>query len=663
LIDLLERGRDASRRHAWTEVIEAFTTADGDVGLAADDLRALGHAQWWSGHPDDATDAFERAFAGYVEAGRPAEAAEVAMELAYRALRGLKESVGGGWLGQAARLLEEIPESSSHAWLAVFGAFITIIETRYDEGLEQLDSALAMARRTNNPSALYLGISIKGYALTLMGRWQEGITLIDEAAAAAAGGQLDLRVASDIFCTTIAACRDSGDLERAGQWADEGERWMKRNGSGGYPGVCRVHRAELKMLRGDWEGAEVEARQACRELEQYRLSDAVGYGQYAIGEIRLRMGDLDGAAAAFDRAYELGHPAQPGLALLQLARGEIANAGKSIARAVAATAGASGPADRLTRARLLPAQVDIALAAGDLETTRLAVEELETIATDYGRPLFRAGAMTARGELLLGEEKAAEATPILGQSWRLWQTTDLPYESARARLHYAEALAADGDPTTARRDILAARSTFERLGAALDLQRVEALLAGDGAGASGAEAASGPAHAAIRVTRAFMFTDIVTSTDLLGVMGDEAWTEVLAWHDRELRAAFAAHRGDEVSHTGDGFFVAFEHASDGIACAVDIQRRLARHRREHGFAPWVRIGLHTAEATRRGRNFAGQGVHVAARVGAVAGREEILVSSATADAAAPVAFPLSAARAVELKGVREPVEVRTVDWR
>jgi len=659
VIETLERGRAAAGRHAWNEAVEAFAAADLEGGLAPDDLLALGHAHWWSGHPDEATEAFERAYAGFVEAGRPGDAADVAMELAYRAFRDLKESVGSGWLGQAARLLGDTPESSAHASMAVFGAFNAIIQTRYAEGLELLEAAMALARRTNNTSVLYLGTSLKGYTLMLTGHLQEGMTLIDEAAAAAASGQLDLRVASDIFCTTIAACREAGDLERAGQWADEGERWMKRNGAGGYPGVCRVHRAELKMLRGDWAGAEVEARQACTELEQYRLGDAVGFAQYAIGEIRLRMGDLEGAATAFDRAYELGHDAQPGLAILQLARGEVTDARKSIARAVTTVAGISGPADRLKRARLLPTQVEIALAGRDLETARKAVEELESIATDFGRPLFRAGAMTARGELLLGEEKAAEATPILGQSWRLWQTTDLPYESAQARLHYAEALAADGDPATARRDLMAARSVFERLGAALDLQRVDALLAGEGAETP----ALGPAHAGVRVTRTFMFTDIVTSTDLLGVMGDEAWTEVLAWHDRELRAAFAAHRGDEVSHTGDGFFVAFERASDGIACAVDIQRRLARHRREHGFAPWVRIGLHIAEATRRGRNFAGQGVHVAARVGGAAGREEILVSTETAAAAAPVPYPLGEPRAVELKGVREPVEVRAIDWR
>src|SRR5206468_3254058 len=162
-----------------------------------------------------------------------------------------------------------------------------------------------------------------------------------------------------------------------------------------------------------------------------------------------------------------------------------------------------------------------------------AVTELESIAADFQRPLFEAGALTGRGELLLGEDRPSEASPILGRSWRLWQETDLPYESARARLHYAEALSAEGDQTSAR---------------------------------------------------------------------------------RELRSAFAHHRGEEVNSTGDGFFVAFERALDGLDCAVDIQRRLARHRREHGFAPRVRIGLHTAEATREGRDYRGRGVHVAARI-------------------------------------------------
>jgi class 3 adenylate cyclase len=497
-------------------------------------------------------------------------------------------------------------------------------------------------------------MSFKGMALVFSGDWQAGFTLIDEAATAASSGQLDLRIASDIYCNTIAACRNAGDLKRAGQWADEGERWMRRQSVGGYPGICRVHRAELKMLRGSWAEAEQEARQACEELERFRMMDAVGYAQYAVGEVRLRIGDLEGASEAFERAYEYGNDAQPGMALLQLARGEIDEATRSIGRALAATAGNAGLADRGTRARLLPAQIEIALTAHDLETAGAAVAELESIAADYQQPLFEAGALTARGELLLGENRPSEASPILGRSWRLWQQTDLPYESARARLHYAEAMTAEGDQAAAGRDLRAARTVFERLGARLDLARVDALL-GEGAAPS--------ARATQRLTKTFMFTDIVTSTDLVGLIGDDAWGELLQWHDRELRSAFANHSGEAVNHTGDGFFVAFERASDGLECAVDIQRRLARHRREHGFSPTVRIGLHTTEATRQMGDYRGRGVHVAARIGAAAVSEEILVSSAALSAMGPIRFGLSDPRQLTLKGVGEPVEVRSVNWR
>ena len=560
-------------------------------------------------------------------------------------------------MSQAMRLLEGLPDSPLRAQLGVYETLHTLMDGRIEAGIELADKTMAIARQLDNVEALYMAMSMKGYAEVMSGRWQSGLALIDEAAAAVSTGRLDLRIASDIYCNTIAACRNAGDLGRATQWTDEAERWMGRQSVGGYPGVCQVHRAELKMLRGQWPEAEQEARQACIELERYGLMDGVGFAQYQVGEVRLRMGDLDGAAEAFDRAYEFGHDAMPGLALLHLARGEVGDAQRAIERALVAASGTGAYSDRATRGRLLPAQVEIALAAGDLGAAGLAVEELETIAADFEQPLFSAGALTARGELLLGEDKPTEASPILGQSWRLWRTTDLPYESARARLRYAEALAAEGDEATAKRDLLAARGAFERLGATLDLERVDALLGAD----VGQPATPHPPGQ--RATKTFMFTDIVTSTDLIGVIGDEAWNALLDWHDRELRSAVAQHRGEVVNHTGDGFFVAFERATDAIDCAVDIERRLIRHRSEHGFAPQVRIGLHLADATRRGSNYSGQGVHVAARVGAASGPGEILATSAVLTSVAEARFTLSVPRMLTLKGVREPVEVRTVDWR
>jgi class 3 adenylate cyclase len=656
MTDTLERGRDAVSRHDWEQGVVALTEADRDDGLSPDDLELLGTAAWWAARPDLAMETLERAFAGFEEADRAEDAARIALLLAYQASRRRAGSVAAGWVAQAKRLLEALPDSPWHAFIAVMEGQRAVFDGRIEEGITRLDEAMDLGRTLGNPDALYLAMSLKGMAEVMAGNWEAGLALMEEAATAATSGRLDLRAASDIQCITISSCRNVGDLQRAAQWAEESERWMRRNGAGGYPGICRVHRAELKMLRGDWPEAEQEAREACDELARFRLMDGVGFAYNAMGEIRLRMGDLDGATEAFDRAYEYGHDGQPGLSQLQLARGELAEAQRSISRALASASGPGALTDRAARGRLLPTQVDIALATGDLDTAERAVGELEAIAAEFDRPLYQAGAMTARGEVLLGEDRPSEASAILGQSWRLWQTTDLPYEAARARLHYAEALVAEGDEATARRDLLAARSVFERLGATLDRDHVDALLRGEPRGAATAASEQ-------RLTRTFMFTDIVGSTELVGLIGDEAWGDLLGWHDRELRASFARHDGEVVSQTGDGFFVAFAEPTEAIDSAIDVQRRLALHRREHGFAPWVRIGLHTAQATRRGRDFSGRAVHLAARVGAAAEKDEILVTSSVLDGLSPSTFTVSQPRLLTLRGIREPVEARAVDWR
>ncbi len=163
-----------------------------------------------------------------------------------------------------------------------------------------------------------------------------------------------------------------------------------------------------------------------------------------------------------------------------------------------------------------------------------------------------------------------------------------------------------------------------------------------------------------RVVKTFMFTDIVNSTNLVEAVGDDAWTNLLRWHDETMRALFAAHQGQEVTSTGDGFFVGFDSPEAAIACAVAIQRRFDDHRRQHGFAPQIRIGLHASEAAQVGDNYHGFGVHEAARIGALAGAGEIVASRETVSAS--MSHPVSAPRSVALKGIAEPVEVVDIDW-
>ncbi len=159
----------------------------------------------------------------------------------------------------------------------------------------------------------------------------------------------------------------------------------------------------------------------------------------------------------------------------------------------------------------------------------------------------------------------------------------------------------------------------------------------------------------------FMFTDIVKSTNLLEAVGDEAWEDLLRWHDQTLRSLFASHRGEEMDHAGDGFFVAFEAVPSAVEYGIAIQRALADHRRAHGFAPQVRIGLHAAKAKRTDGKYRGKGVHEAARIAALAGPGEILASQGTLAASSkrPDTFD---PHPVTLKGISKPIQVAKIKW-
>jgi class 3 adenylate cyclase len=158
--------------------------------------------------------------------------------------------------------------------------------------------------------------------------------------------------------------------------------------------------------------------------------------------------------------------------------------------------------------------------------------------------------------------------------------------------------------------------------------------------------------------RTLFFSDIVGSTQLVEAIGDAAWHDLVAWLDGSLRQCFATHAGEEVDHAGDGFFVAFPDSKSALECAIDIQRKLAEHRRAHGFAPKLRIGLHATSASQSGGSYRGRGVHEASRIAALAGPDEILASRETV----PAGFAFSDPREVPVKGIAKPVEVVKIDW-
>lgn len=645
--DLIRTGRDAMERHAWSEAFDLLSEADRSQQLDGDGLALLGDAAWWAGRFRDAISARERAFAAYTSEGQKLAAARVAIMVAGDHFRSLAGSVSAAWYARAERLLAGEPESVTHGLLARDQAYHAFLRGEHDVALERAASALDIGTRAGDRDLQALALQIRGMVLVATGQVEEGLALQDEATVAAVSGDLQPFTTGVVYCNVIWDASKMADYRRAGEWTEAAKRWCERQSINGFPGICRVHRAEIMRLRGAWADAEDEAQRACTELTDFGLHYIAADAFYEMGEIRLRMGELALAEEAFRQANEMGREPMPGLALVRFAEGKTAAALSAINRAVA-----DAPDDPLFRGKLLPAQSRIALAAGETDTARKAVEEMEGVAATYHTPALDAMAATSRGALQTAEGDLGEARRSLRRAIELWREIDLPYEAGEARVLLALAYRADGEEDAATMELDAARSTFERLGAPLDVKRVTELMGDADAAAAGAP----------RVERAFMFTDIVRSTNLVEAIGDEAWTNLVRWHDQTLRTCFERNRGEEVQHAGDGFFVAFESAERALVCAIEIQKKLAEHRRAAGFAPQVRIGVHVAEAARHGDDYLGKGVHEAARIGALAGGEEIVASAATVEAAGR-GFTATDARTVPLKGIAEPIEIVSVDWR
>jgi tetratricopeptide (TPR) repeat protein len=189
-----------------------------------------------------------------------------------------------------------------------------------DEALRQARLAQEIGERLATPAIHAYALQIQGYALVGMGHVADGLALIDESTVAAVSGKLDPLTTGRIYCSTISVCRDLADWRRAIEWTDATERWCRLQRVSGFPGICRVHRAEIMQLRGSWADAEREARRACEELNGYDLLFSAE-AHYEIGEVRLRVGDLDGAEEAFRQAGALSREPEPGRSLLRLPRG------------------------------------------------------------------------------------------------------------------------------------------------------------------------------------------------------------------------------------------------------------------------------------------------------------------------------------------------------
>lgn len=631
--DKLQAGRDAIERRAWSEGADLLREADAGGELGPEDLELLGSALHWLSRKDEWFSAMERAFAKYVEAGEPAKAAFVAVALAHESKNQLQLGTANGWMSQAKRLLdEEGGDRVERGYWLLEEALFALRRHDFEEAFALSKQAEEIGRKHGDRSLEIRAIQREGAALIEKGEVAEGQRLLDEASTAAFAGELDPHTTIVVYCNTIGACRDVADFDRAGEWTDRANGFVESMHAEAFPGLCRVNRAEIMRFKGRLAEAGVEAARAAEELRAW-CPRIAGAAFYEVGETHLRLGELAQAEAAFREADEHGHPPEPGLSLLRLAQGNVKAAYSGIRRALSdETLGVAA------RARFLPAGVEIAIAAEEIEKADAWVDELREAAQAFETSALKAAAAYARGTVALARGDADAAFPCLKQARTYWHATGATYEVARARLQLGLAARLEGDEDGASWDLEAAAARFERLGSSRDADRVAELLA-----------------VKKTVTKTFLFTDIVRSSDLLQTIEDRHWANALRRHDDALRTIFNDWEGQVVDHTGDGFFVAFEEPASALHAATAVQRTV-----DQEFVFDVRIGIHTDGALAKEGNYTGRGVHAAARIGAAADGREILASEVTME---PLAgFTTTNHRTIELKGFKDPVTVCSVDW-
>jgi tetratricopeptide (TPR) repeat protein len=463
---VLERGRNAAALGDWQTAFDLLMKADADGLVGAPDLPVLAEVAYAAGHLDVTIEAWERAHAACVQAGDEVAAAGAAVRVAMHLLfdTALMAPVRG-WLARAERLLEGHEENPVHAWFAAVRAYERMLTGDLTGARPWALRAIEVGSKYD-PAACAIGQVAEARLLILDGDVREGLALLDDVGVATVSGDLDTLSTGVVFCELVCALQGLAQYDVAEEWTEVMERWCKKSAIGSIRGRCRVHRAEILRLRGSCAEAEQEALLACDELRPY-LRREMGWPLSELGQIRLRKGDIEGAERALLAAHGAGWDPHPGLALVRLAQGDVATAVTSIRdaleRPLRVPSKELPPDTQLRRAPLLEAQVEIEIAAGNIDRARSAADELGLVAARFQSKALVAGATLARGRVRVAEGDAADGERLCSEAERLWNEVGAPYEAAVARIGLAQALRAGGRADQAAMEHQAARAILDRI--------------------------------------------------------------------------------------------------------------------------------------------------------------------------------------------------------
>jgi ATP/maltotriose-dependent transcriptional regulator MalT len=434
----------------------------------AERLYLLADALWWLGRVEDSIEARQAAHRLFESLGEHRRAGTCAVWLYQDHCLRARPAAASGWLQRARRALDGDTSCVEYGALLLREAEAAHGGGRLDQAAELAERARALGRDLASADLEAEALQTLGRVLIDAGEPTAGLGHLDEAMLFVVERRLGPYSTGKVYCSLISACEELGDLRRAAEWTDATSTWAAQHPFAIFPGICRVHRAVVLDRQGALEEAEREATRACAELTESHVPNAAA-AFAEVGDIRRRLGDLERAEEAFARAEELAGRACVAAALLRLAQGRLEEARRIIANCLGGE-----PPNRLSRARLLPSSVQVAVAARDLGGADAGVRELEGIARSFDTPMLHALAALARGRLQLAEAKPISAAETLQGAVNQWEELQVPYEVATATTLLAQAQRDAGDEAAAKESFARARALFEQVGALLDAQDVDA---------------------------------------------------------------------------------------------------------------------------------------------------------------------------------------------
>lgn len=472
VLDDLQRARQAYERRDWVAAYERLSDIDGPL-LHGDDFARLASAAFLTGRTNDCVQALQRAYQEYLDAADPIAAARSALLLGQVLLIAGEFAVANGWFARGRRLLDDEPgDVVERGYLLLMYMFRHVGAGEFAQAAEYAPRVTAYGRRFGDPDLIALGLCHEGRFALEAGRVVAGVALLDESMLGIAAGEVSAMYAGAVYCSMIEACQEISDYGRAVQWTQALTRWCAdQPGLIPYTGQCAVHRGQIMRLRGSFHEALEEFSFAARRYLDAGTPYPAGLAFAERGDVLRILGRMEEADESYSQAREYGLDPQPGLALLWLARGKVAVAVGAIGRLLAE------PRDAIGRARLLPAAIEILLAAGECDRATDLCDELERLGTDFGTEALQASAWSARGSVAFASGDAASAVPPLRRAIRAWTDLGCPYEAARCTLAIGRALRTLSDEASALAELTTARSIFDELGA-VPLARIAGALAG-----------------------------------------------------------------------------------------------------------------------------------------------------------------------------------------